>query len=71
MDNITISIVLIFLVGMATFSGAIVVRIFQTVQDQAVCTETHIPKCNLACKCAPYYNLGTNEWADCMQVGKK
>lgn len=27
--------------------------------------------CNLPCKCAPLYNLGTDAWIECMQVGRK
>ncbi len=27
-------------------------------------------KCNLPCKCAPLYDLGTDEWINCMGVGR-
>lgn len=27
--------------------------------------------CNLPCKCAPLYNLGTDAWIECMGVGYK
>lgn len=29
------------------------------------------PYCNRPCKCAPYYNLGTSEWRECMGVEYK
>ena len=28
-----------------------------------------VSRCNLPCKCAPLYDLGTDEWIECMGVG--
>ena len=62
------------LVVMGSLTGTLMAIGAGTVYESVTATATPIadtPRCNLPCKCAPYYNLGTSEWAECMGVELK
>ena len=66
MNRVAGTIVLVFLIGITVFTGAVFWRlpVLEPVQDKVPVTH------QLPLKCRPLYNVGKHkEWAECIGVG--
>ena len=64
-------LVAIILISGVLISMMVAFTAKQVIVHYQVVPSTTVSDCNLPCKCAPYYNLGTDEWIECMGVGRK